>query len=237
MGRIESLSDRKIFALIPARGGSKGIRNKNLQTVGGESLLSRAIRRSIGSSQSVEVWVSSDSIKILEISKSLGANCHPRDPEAAKDTSLAKDVVLDFCRSKNLNAFDVILYLQPTSPFRSTHSIDRAIELFSRTPNAPMVGVRRASQHPSKMVKVGSDGLTFDPNLVEFSPTANRQQLEEFWYPNGALYIFTVQDFFAQGDIPVVGCVAFEMSEYESMDVDTPFDLELCERMRDFVGS
>ena len=217
--------------MIPARGGSKGIKHKNLQKVGGEPLLARAVRTSLRSSQLGEVWVSSDSEEILEASKSLGAKIHRRDPLAAADNSLAKDVVSDFITAMDLASETVIVYLQPTSPFRSVSSIEKGLKLFSRPPRKPVVGVKRVNQHPAKMMKIGNDGLTSEIQIFDSSPTANRQQLDQFWYPNGALYIFSVKDFLECGDIPVFGCLPFEMSEYESMDVDTPFDLELCEKV------
>ena len=217
--------------MIPARGGSKGIKDKNLQKVGGESLLARAVRTSLSTPKLGEVWVSSDSLNILEASKSLGAKVHRRDPMAAADNSLAKDVVSDFINAMALTSETVIVYLQPTSPFRSVGSIEEALKLFSRPPRTPVVGVKRVNQHPAKMLKIGNDGLTSDIQIFDSSPTANRQQLDQFWYPNGALYIFSVKDFLQRGDIPVFECLPFEMSEYESMDVDTPFDLELCEKV------
>lgn len=225
---------RRVIALVPARGGSKGIANKNMQKVGGESLLARVVSRSLQSRHIDEVWVSSDSSDILEAAKSLGARTHVRNPKAAMDNSPAKDVVFDFIEANKLLHSDVILYLQPTSPFRSLSSIDSALALFLRPPSSPIVGVRLVTQHPAKMLKVGSHGMTIESGLVVSSPTVNRQQLDTFWYPNGALYVFSVEDFLSNGDIPVIGCVAFEMDGYESMDVDTSFDLELCERVSGF---
>lgn len=222
-------SGAKILGLIPARAGSKRIPRKNLQPVGGKTLLQRAIEEANRSKSINAVWVSSEDADVLSLAHSLGAKCHRRNPSAAQDSSLAKDVVLDFIEGQDLESWDVICYLQPTSPFRTSASIDLAVAASRLEGGKPLVSVTQVSEHPAKMVKIDASGSVTPFSPSESNLTSNRQTLEPVWIPNGAIYIFSVQDFMVCGDIPVSGAKAFEMDQLQSLDVDTVWDLKISE--------
>jgi len=131
--------DKKILALIPARGGSKGLPRKNIKPLLGKPLIAWTIEQSLASKYLDKVVVSTEDKEIAEISKKYGAEVpFIRPKELAKDDTPSIDVVLhaiDFLEKKEL--FNIIVLLQPTSPLRTISDIDNSIEfLFSKNAQA-----------------------------------------------------------------------------------------------------
>ena len=119
----------KIVSVIPARGGSKSIVNKNLQLIDGIPLVARSIVASKAVKEIIETYVSSDSDEILEVSKSYGATTINRPENISNDESSTEDVLLHFIEvlsKKNIN-FDILVCLQCTSPFTVLDDIDGTI--------------------------------------------------------------------------------------------------------------
>ena len=123
----------KIIALIPARKGSKEIKNKNLLKINKKTLIELAIVNAIKSKYIDKIYLSSDSNKILNISNLFkNVFTHKRSKNSSNDKSTSKDVLKDFL-SKNKKHFSqgiILVYLQPTSPMKNHHHIDNAIKLF-----------------------------------------------------------------------------------------------------------
>ena len=122
----------KILSIIPARGGSKGIRLKNLVRLDGKPLLHYTIRASLESKLVDRTIVSTDNKKIAEQAKKLGAEVITRPKQLATDESLLEPViqhVLDFLKAKKKYRPDIIVLLQNTSPLRSSEYVDGALSL------------------------------------------------------------------------------------------------------------
>lgn len=221
MGRI---------ALIPARGGSKGVARKNLQTIGGKTLLHLAFDSAEKSGEFDEIWVSSEDREILEHATSLGALAHPRADFAAADSSTARDVVLDFLNSGRRSDETSICYLQPTSPMRTDRHVSQVLELHRSYALSPVVGVKRAKELPEKMLTLTETGI-----LTSYKSTnttnINRQDAPLYFYPNGAIYVFTIMDFTREEGFPIAGAIPFLMNELESLDIDSQEDLWLARRI------
>jgi len=223
----------KYVGLIPARAGSKGIPHKNSQTIGGLNLVELAIEAAIGAGIS-DVNLSSDSIEILRSTEANYSmlNRVLRARSAATDSATASDVVFDFlsCRT-DLKPEDFLVYLQPTSPFRRSKHIVGALET-AQTHNylRNVVSVVEASPHPSKAVRIVGSQIEIEPGS---SPTANRQTLPSMYFPNGAIYIFSIGDFLQRQDVPVHGSAPYLMDKYSSIDIDSPTDLQLARLLWD----
>lgn len=213
------------IVLIPARGGSKGIPKKNLQPVGELSLLNIAIKVSLESNLGT-VWVSTDDEGIGKEGNAAGAKIWRRHPSAGKDDATANDVVRDFLDS---NEVEVVIYLQPTSPFRTACHINDAWKLFIESGGAPVVSVKGVTEHPGKMVSIVNGKLR--PFLSASMTTANRQSLEALYIPNGAIYLFHKRDFQLYDSIPIENAIPFLMSDEESIDIDSPLDLEIANHL------
>jgi CMP-N-acetylneuraminic acid synthetase len=212
--------------LIPARGGSKGVPNKNLRRLNGKPLFEYAIDAAFECQFIDEIILSSDSDEILKLGEKLGVVTHVRSLLAASDISTASQVVLDVIFDKfkhNLSKDNYFVYLQPTSPFRTGAHITSAFELMGQHCVDGCISVIRMLQSPYKSYVMNSQGRLksiFD----EEKTNANRQTLPIAYYPNGAIYIFTASDFLRKNSFPTNGSVPLIMSPEDSIDIDTEQD-------------
>lgn len=180
-----------------------------------------------GSTKISVCYVSSDDEEILAKARELGAQAHLRSSLAAADSARASEVMDDFLAGHAEIDDEVrIVYLQPTSPFRTSARVDEAINAMESGDVDALVGVVRSYLLPEKTLVINESGLlALGPAGVD--PGANRQGLAPSVYPNGALYIFSVGAFRERGDIPVAGAYPFLMGRVESLDIDDPEDLIL----------
>lgn len=229
--------ERTVVALIPARGGSAGVPRKNLAEVGGVSLLERAIRSAAHCPHISSVVVSSDDQEILDLASRYGATPLTRPDELSSGTTRAEAVVEHFLnepQGSRLEKSDVIVYLQPTSPFRTSSHVTASLEEMFRAQSDSLVSVTVASTHPAKIVTIGADGLVHAaPYGAE--PSVNRQQLPKLHYPTGAIYAFTVGSFRREQMIPIFGALPFIMSGQDSLDIDNPDDLMIARAVADYA--
>lgn len=227
---------QKYLAIIPARGGSRGILRKNLEAVGSRTLLERAILSAVRSQIITECFVSSDDDEILVSAAELGAQPHRRPDWAASDSARASDVLSDFLEAHpEVPDFDRIVYLQPTSPFRTSVHVDCAIALMESAEAESLVGVVNCDQIVEKTLVVSPSG-SLDLCQAGADPSANRQVFTRRVYPNGALYIFSVRSFRESGGVPIIGALPFLMGKIESMDIDDPEDLEIARAVAASAG-
>jgi CMP-N,N'-diacetyllegionaminic acid synthase len=219
--------NRSVVALIPARGGSKGIVRKNLRMVLGKPLVAYSVEAARRTGFIDHIYVSSDCCDILALAERMGVNAMQRAAEAATDSSTAPSVVIDFLRKlpKGLVADNPFLvYLQPTSPLRNSEHISAAFDEMSKYHGDSCLSVTELKRTPFKSFSINSDGRLqslFDEGVTN----ANRQSLPSAYYPNGAIYIFTVEAFLTRGCFPSNGSVPYVMSEDESIDVDSEEDI------------
>jgi CMP-N-acetylneuraminic acid synthetase len=223
-------------ALIPARGGSQGVPRKNLEMIGEQSLLERAIASALGVEQISACFVSSEDDQILQEAEKSGALPLRRAVSAASNSARAHEVVEDFLKQRpEIVDDDAIVYLQPTSPFRTAERVSEAIAVHERGSGESVVSVVRSHQLPEKSLTITSSGaLQLAPGAKD--PGKNRQDFPESVYPNGAIYIFSVAAFKRLGDIPVVGAFALMMSKVESLDIDDAEDLILARGVASHAG-
>lgn len=223
-------------ALIPARGGSQGIPRKNLEVVGKLSLLRRAIESAVNVEKLRGCYVSSDDPEILKDAEAAGAIPLKRGKDAASNAARANSVVDDFLlHHPQLDEGVFIVYLQPTSPFRSSHNVEDAIEALEVGSGEALVSVVNSHQLPEKTLRISPEGL-LQPASESVDPGKNRQEIPRGVYPNGAIYIFSVGAFRRLGDIPVVGAIPFLMGKVESLDIDDAEDLALARGVAEHAG-
>ena len=224
---------KKVLAIIPARGGSKGLPRKNLALVAGQTLLEIAISASLGCDVIDNTVVSTDDEEITTISKKYGVLVHNRSEEASNDTGTAVEVVSEVLKWANYASIphDLILYLQPTSPLRTSEHICEAFELIAGQNFPKCVSISESLQNPYKSVVIHpTEGIT--PLFTEELVTSNRQTLPRVYYPNGAIYIFTSKEFLASSQIPIHGAIPFVMSIENSIDIDNIDDLNHAECLK-----
>ena len=222
--------EKKILALIPARGGSKGIPHKNILPLAGKPLISYTIGAGLQSKYIDTVLVSTDDPEIARVSKECGAEVpFLRPAELAADTSKTIDAVLHAVRAmaERGMTYDALVLLQPTSPLRTAEDTDRAIEKFYRCGRRAVVSVCGADDPPILMrtIEQGPDGERLKP-LLNVSSTCRRQDMPAYYRVNGSIYINAAEELdettsFNDNPVPYV------MAKNHSVDIDGPEDLAL----------
>lgn len=221
-------SGKKLLALIPARGGSKGIKDKNITLLHGKPLIAYTIEAAGKSKYVDEVVVSTDSTKIAETAKQYGAKTpFMRPPELAQDTSKTVDVVVHAIRELNgTGEYEALLLLQPTQPLRTAEDIDAAIEKFFLCGEKPLLSVSEVADHPLLIRQIDGKGTL--TRMLPVSSTCRRQDMPKFYRVNGCIYINKISDVdentsFNDNEIPYV------MPKERSVDIDAPVDLATAE--------
>ena len=218
----------RILALIPARGGSKGIPHKNITPLAGEPLIKYTIDAAKQSKYIDYVFVSTDDAEIADVSKKFGAKVpFLRPEELASDTAKTIDAVLHAIETlrKAGETFDGLVLLQPTSPLRTAEDINRAVETFYESNRQPVVSVSEVSDHPI-LIRTIEDGRLHP--LLQTGSTVRRQDMPPFYRVNGSIYINPIEEInsttsFNDNPIP------FVMSPSHSIDIDEPLDLKIAE--------
>ncbi len=221
-----------VIALIPARGGSKGVPRKNLAMLDGLPLIAHTIKAAKDSVVIDSVWVSSDDEEILEIARVSGVQSLMRPQELSNDFASSVDVVKHFLGSAvpGLEPGSIIVYLQPTSPLRNGRHVDRALHSMEASGVDAVVSVVEAEKPPQKAFCIDGNGhlnSLFDERLSN----ARRQDLPICYFPNGAIYAFRVHAFNSRNGFPTNGSLPFMMQSSESIDIDSEKDLAQAEIM------
>ena len=181
----------RVLGIIPARGGSVGIKNKNIKKLNGKPLIQYTIEQSKKSKLLTKTIVSTDSEKISKIAHSFGANIPFKRPKNLSTSSASSvDVIkhcLEFFQKKD-EYFDAICLLQPTSPYRPKNSIDDAIKKFILSKKDSLISIRKIPEHynPNWIFKEDNGFLKRYENKPMIS---RRQDLQSLYHRDGAIYI------------------------------------------------
>lgn len=219
----------RILAIIPARGGSKGIKNKNIINLKGHPLISYTIDAALKSKYIDTAVVSTDSEEIARISKACGASVpFLRPAELATDDSKTIDTVIHAINKlrEMSSEFDVLVLLQPTQPLRDSKDIDAAIELFFDKGLKGLASVSLVDDNPLLMRTMNKDGSM--TSLLGVNSTCRRQDMPVYYRVNGCIYINLVKDItestsFNDNEIGYV------MDKNHSVDIDELKDLIMAE--------
>lgn len=217
--------------LIPARGGSKGIPDKNLKPFCGKSLVSRAVDQAKACADKDDViFVSTDSKAIKSEAERTGIDVPFMRPEhLASDTASTYSVIrhtLEEFKSRGYE-FEKVVLLQPTSPFRRAEDIEKSISLWH--PNIDMVvSVAEAKSNPYfTLFEVDNRGyLKISKGDGKY---ARRQDAPKVWEYNGAVYVMTVDSLLKKSISEFDKIIPYEMPKSRSIDLDTPEDWLIAE--------
>jgi CMP-N-acetylneuraminic acid synthetase len=216
-----------IVALIPARAGSKGVKDKNQQKIVDRTLVEIAIELAKQTSKFDRIIVSSDSTEILQIASRLDVSALSRPAYLSGDDARASDVVNHAIsdESQTFTQEDVIVYLQPTSPFCSAETVQKIIQHCLES-DEPSFSATRNRVPINKIFSVCENGKAV-PFLANSDPTANRQKSVATFHATGACYAFKLRHFNSAGDIPVFGAYAYIVDQLEALDIDSDLDLRI----------
>lgn len=224
-----------VIGLIPAKKNSKGLKNKNIKKIKGLTLFEITAISSKKSKYIDNTYVTTDSNKIQDLAKKLKIKIFKRNPKFAKSTTDANQVILNFINQtkiKNLNK-TIIVYLQPTSPFRNHFHINNAINKFIKKNSSALISVYEGGEKVYKSLKIKRNKLF--PLYNEKNLTTNRQNLKKIFLPNGAIYIFYASDFIKKKGIPIAGADYYLMNSYESIDINNSDDFKIAKILNKFL--
>ncbi len=212
----------KICAVIPARGGSKGIPRKNIKPLNGKPLIAWTIEAALQAQSIDRVIVSTEDEEIAVLAKQFGAEVpFMRSLALAQDDTPAIATALHAI--EQLPCYDWVLYLQPTSPLRSVEDIDGIVQ-FCRDYSAPSaVSVTQLSKHPFWMYQQ-DDQNRLRPLILNRPEITRRQDFPRTYAPNGALYLANVDWLIQNQRLIGPETLGYVMPEERSVDLDTPMD-------------
>lgn len=215
---------KNIVAIIPARAGSKGLRNKNIIDLCGKPLMAYSIEAALKSEMFSRVIVSTDSERYAEIARQYGAEAMMREEELASDTATTYMVVENILGK--LGNIDYFVLLQPTSPLRNEVHIREAMKLFEEKMDDFdfLVSVKEA-EHASVLVKPIEEDLSLKYFDTDFS--AYRRQGYKDYSPNGAIFMAKPDAYLEQKHFFGKRSVGYIMDKYCSADIDDEIDYEL----------
>ena len=217
-----------ILALIPARGGSKGLPGKNVRLLAGLPLISYSVNAAKLSCHPMRIVCSTDDPEIANVAREFGAEApFLRPPHLATDEASTFDVVrhaVDVLGGE----FDFVLLLQPTSPLRTAGDIDSAFALLQGA--KAVVGMREADDHPFLIHRFGADGV-ISPYVDAAAASLRRQDLPGAYVVNGALYLVEVKALFEQKSFLPTGTRGYVMPPERSVDIDDLADFCEAERI------
>ncbi len=215
----------RILAIIPARGGSKGIKNKNIIKVNEKPLISWTIEASLNSAYISRTVVSSDDENIISVAKSLGCDTPFKRPkELAQDHTPSIDVVTHAL--KKLKNFDYVILLQPTSPLRDSEDIDKAIELMLEKKSKSCASVTLVKKSPYWMYKINEKNLKLTNIIKSDKEYLRRQDLPDVYALNGAIYINEVEELNKTQKLVSDKTIGYIMPHAKSLDIDNLEDLD-----------
>ena len=221
------IKDKKVLAVIPARGGSKGIKDKNILDILGKPLIAYTIEAAKGSSYIDDVIVSTDSERIGQVAVQNGARVpFLRPSELATDQTPTLDAVMhviDRLRETGYQ-YDILLLLQPTSPLRTAEDIDNALRIFAENQFQPLAAVSSVSEYPALMRTIGEDGRM--KKLLPVPSTVRRQDMPRFYRVNGSIYINLISELNAGSGFND-NLIPYVMEPSHSVDIDDYPDVEI----------
>ena len=225
------IDGKTVLAIVPARGGSKGLPRKNVLPVGGKPLVAWPVGAARASRQVDRVVVSTDDAEIAAAAVAAGGEVpFMRPAELAGDTAATMDVVRHVLArlGEAGDTFDYVVLLEPTSPLTEGSDIDRALGILhaSRDRADAIVGVSRVeAAHPEYDVRLGDDGIIRPYAVPDFRSLRRRQEIEELYFLEGSLYASCARALLREGSFYHARTLGYSVPRWKSLEVDELMDL------------
>lgn len=223
----------KVLTIIPARCGSKGIKDKNIIDVCGKPLIEYSIKQALALQKNAlvdTVIVSTDCEKIANISRKLGVEVpFLRPDELASDTSKSIDFIihaLSYYKNKSID-FDIVLLLQPTSALRSFEILRNAINIFKKSKEDSLISVYKEEYINDLVMYKNTSEINLKPLNELHNKGVRRQDHGSIYVRNGAVYLTKVKYLEKYKQIISDNPLFIEMKKNDSVNIDTLEDLEV----------
>jgi CMP-N,N'-diacetyllegionaminic acid synthase len=222
---------KEILAIIPARGGSKGVLRKNIRKLNGVPLIAYTIEAAMKSKYINRVVVSTEDTEIRDVSLIYGAEVpYLRPDEFASDHSPTIDSIVHmvtWLREKEEYIPDFICLLQCTSPFRNYKHIDEALDVMFKSKMEGIISVCEAEVNPYWANIIKDNKLQY---FIEGGKSITRRQdLPKIYRINGAIYIIETSKLLLSKTFETENITAYIMSNVDSIDIDTELDFKFAE--------
>lgn len=224
------INQKKVCALIPARGGSKRLPKKNSLDLAGKPLIAWTIEAALNSQYIDKVLVTTDNEEIASISREFGASVPSLRPEHLANDTATTEQVIWYELDNHARDVEILVLLQPTSPLRTVKQIDEALAFHQEKEAFSVVSVTPC-EHPPEWIGI----LPADKNMGDFLPKSAMKRSQDFqqsYRLNGAIYIYDVDKLQTLKSIkPTDNSFAYVMSNETSVDIDDIQDF----RFADFI--
>jgi len=215
-----------ILAVIPARSGSKSVKDKNIRPLGGRPLMAWSIKAGLTCKQIDKVVVSTDSDKYAQLAKFYGTEVVTRPVELAQDDTPMISVLQ---HALAIKPADLIVLLDPTSPFRLVKDIDSCLEKINEAETDSVITVTEAEHNPYFIMgKIGQDDYWQYPLLSPDKPITRRQEAPKVYQVNAAVYVIK-KEIIEAGKIFTSKTKAVIMPPERSIHIDTELDFKFAE--------
>ncbi len=225
------ISGKSVLAIIPARGGSKGLPRKNVRMLCGKPLVAWTIEKAKKSRHVDVVLLTTESPEIADVGRNSGVVVPFLRPEnLATDESSTYDVIrhaLTYYRVTEKREFHYTVLMEPTSPLREDDDIDRMLEMLDNSADAfdSIVSVGEVIHHPSIMKRLVRDRV--EPFCPELLQTNRRQDNSPAYFPFGVAYIAKTNVLLEENSFYTSRCMPFLIRRYQNFEIDDAYDL-LC---------
>ncbi len=222
------IEGKRVLAVIPARGGSKGLPRKNVTALMGKPLLTWTVEEAKKSKYIDRLILSSENEEIIRLAKSLGCEVpFVRPDELSRDETPGIEPILHALTL--LPGYDLVMMLQPTSPLRSVMDIDGGVEQCLRKNANACVSVTETQKSPYWMYSLDSDERMKPVLEIEEKTALRRQDLPRTYFLNGAVYVAHKEWLIQTRSFVSNGTVGYVMPRERSVDIDTEFDFKIAE--------
>jgi len=225
--------EQTILGIIPARSGSKGVKDKNIRNVAGKPLIHYTIKDAKSSDLLTDFLVSTDSEEYATIAENAGASVPFLRPKKlatddASSLSVVQHAITEY-ESRNNQHIDLAVLLQPTTPLRTADDIDEAIKRFNESTAKSLVTCYETKDaHPNHQYISEKENRLRSLRDQDNIPR-RRQEYDSVYLLNGAIYISSRELIFEEEKIYTNDPVGMEMPRRRSVNIDEPFDLDLAE--------
>ncbi|MFP3917200.1 acylneuraminate cytidylyltransferase family protein [Lysinibacillus telephonicus] len=218
--------NHRILAIIPARGGSKGVPRKNIRDLAGKPLIAWTIEEAKKSKYITKLILSSEDEEIIKVAKEYGCEVpYVRPLELAKDDTPGIDPIIHALQQHH--DFDYVVLLQPTSPLRTVEDIDRCISFIIENNADFCVSVTESEESPYWMYTFENGKMK--PLLKQDQVITRRQELPKTYVLNGAVYVGKVDSIMETKSFLTDQTIPYVMPMERSYDIDTLLDFTICE--------
>ena len=225
------IDGKSVLAIIPARGGSKGLPGKNIRPMCGKPLIGWTIDKAKKCSYLDTILVTTDDQKIANIAQTFEAYVpFIRPIEFATDQSSTYDVIrhaLSYFKDTECKEFDYVVLLEPTSPLREDDDIGQMLELIVARQEEfdSIVSIGEVTEHPSIMKRLLAEGI--EPFCPDLAQTTRRQDNAAAYFPFGVAYIAKTSSLLEENTFYTRRCMHFLIKRYQNYEIDDIYDF-LC---------